>query len=184
MYWSRSSVPKYSTLISTNWPQLRSTAWRHIIPKSYGMSWRSPKLCMSMARHIRGSLQILRHEEHTRWAVVRISTAPSFRRIVDITSRGRSSQFLVSCCSQSDSLSEDEDGDEEDDIEGGFPGNWFSVKIWETRWLNSKTLNFPFGGGNGEEWGFLSIYADFSESWPSTVRRSGLDPSWLGIKWA
>jgi hypothetical protein len=70
-----SSVPKFSTWISTNWPQLRPTAWRHIFSRSYGNPKRVKGLRMWTARHIDGSLQRLCHGEHTICALVRISNA-------------------------------------------------------------------------------------------------------------
>jgi hypothetical protein len=85
-------VPNFSTLISTNWPQLRSTASRHILS-----SWLSTHLLsglrMSTESHRDGSLQSLSHGEHTLCALVRISMALSFRKINAITSRGSSSQL-------------------------------------------------------------------------------------------
>jgi hypothetical protein len=89
-----SSVPEFSTLISTNWPQLRSTAWRHIFSRSYGNSqYGASGLRMWTARHIDGSLQRLCHGEHTICALVRISNTPSLIRIAAVTSRGRASQL-------------------------------------------------------------------------------------------
>jgi len=89
-------VPKFPTLISTNWPQLRSTAWRHISSRSYGNCHNSQRvlgLGMWTARHIDGSLQRLCHCEHTICALVRISNASSLIRIEAVTSRGRASQL-------------------------------------------------------------------------------------------
>lgn len=97
MYWRSSSVPKYSILMESNWPLLRSTAWRHIFSKSWSMSHKSPKLCMSMFRHMAGSWQILSQEEHTRCALVSTSMAPIFDRIVDVTSAGNCVQSHDSC---------------------------------------------------------------------------------------
>jgi hypothetical protein len=90
-----SSVPKFLTLISTNWPQLRSTAWRHIFSRSYGNPKRPSVTGFRMwtARHIDGSLQRLCHGEHTICALVRISNASSLIRIDAVTSRGRASQL-------------------------------------------------------------------------------------------
>ena len=52
-------------------------------------------LHMSIARHMEGTLQRLRHSMHTFCAVSSISTAPSLFRIDAITSLGSSSQFRV-----------------------------------------------------------------------------------------
>ena len=86
-----SSVPKYSTLISTNRPQLRSMASRHIFWSSGDIS-SQPELRMSMACHVDGSLQRLCHEEHTICALSRTWMAPSLSRIDAVTSRGSFSQ--------------------------------------------------------------------------------------------
>ena len=60
------------------------------------MSWRSPRFYISIACHMEGSLQILRHSMHTFWALSKISIAPSLWRIDTVTSLGRSSQFRYS----------------------------------------------------------------------------------------
>ena len=77
------------------------------------MSWRSPRLRMSMEFHMEGSLLMLRHSMHTFCAVSRISIVPSLCRIDTVTSLGSSSQFRHS------SLEEEEE-EEEAEEEGGF----------------------------------------------------------------
>lgn len=104
MWLRRSSVPKCSMVISRNWPELRSMAWRHIFSRSKVVS-KSSWLRMSMARHMEGSLQRLRQCMHTFCALSRISITPSLCRIDAVTSLGSSCQFLY--CS----LQVEEDGD-------------------------------------------------------------------------
>ena len=98
-----SSVPKSSTLISTNWPQLRSTASRHIF-SSWGSFQRWPGLRMSMASH----------GEHTHCELVRISMAPSLSRVDAVKSLGSSRQLRKSSAGS-----------------GGGPISRFSRKGWD-----------------------------------------------------
>ena len=93
-YSINSSVPKYSILISTSWPWLRSIACWHIFSRSKGIATKSPGFSMSMTLHIAGSLQILRHAVQTFWALSRISIAPNLWSIFAVISAGRSNQFV------------------------------------------------------------------------------------------
>lgn len=135
MWWRRSSVPKYSTLIWSKWPELQSIARWHMANK-WKSNPMSPKLRMSMVRHRRGSLEIARHTEHTPCARVRISVAPSFWKIVHRTSRGRSSQFRSSAAASFDDDIGLMNGD-------GHHSPIYRFSHWET--ANAKLLGWAFG---------------------------------------
>lgn len=160
MYLRRSSVAKSSMVMSVRWPELRSIARRHMASRRMqSVSWRSPRLCMSMVRQMRGSFEMLRHSEQTLWAFLITSIVPTFTNIADTTSRGRSSQFRCSCSTESCDGGWFEHDDEDDaSIEApeknvvsdwiGFLGgklacNTCFLRIWRILILFSFDFAFP-----------------------------------------
>lgn len=90
-------MPKYSILISTNSPELRSIAHVAIFSRLYSISHKSPEFRKSTALHMAGSWHILRQVVQTFCALPRMSIAPSLCSTIPIRSVGRSTQFGCVC---------------------------------------------------------------------------------------